>query len=134
MPFEEGESAALARVRYYVWESERMATYFEMRNDMLGGDYSSKLAPWLAHGCVSPRHVNAEVRKFPGRKGWCWVVVFARNPRFSSERDFLATLNKQIQKRKKKNPSFLIFLYPRYVYFDFFYHNDESLHIYLYIL
>ena len=31
---------------------------------MLGGDYSSKLAPWLAHGCVSPRHVASEVRRF----------------------------------------------------------------------
>jgi deoxyribodipyrimidine photo-lyase len=27
-----GESAALARVRYYVWESERIATYFDTRN------------------------------------------------------------------------------------------------------
>ena len=40
--------AALARVQYYVWESEKIATYFETRNGMLGGDYSSKLAPWLA--------------------------------------------------------------------------------------
>jgi len=64
LPFEGGESAALARVRYYVWESEKIATYFETRNGMLGGDYSSKLAPWLAHGCVSPRQVVAEVRKF----------------------------------------------------------------------
>ena len=44
-------------MRYYIWESENIATYFETRNGMLGGDYSSKLSPWLAHGCVSPRHV-----------------------------------------------------------------------------
>ena len=64
LSFQGGESAALARVKYYVWESEHIATYFETRNGMLGGDYSSKLAPWLAHGCVSPRHVEHEVRKF----------------------------------------------------------------------
>jgi len=64
LPFEGGERAALARVEYYVWQSEAIATYFETRNGMLGGDYSSKLAPWLAHGCVSPRHVASEVRRF----------------------------------------------------------------------
>ena len=78
LPFEGGESAALARVRYYVWESERIATYFETRNGMLGGDYSSKLAPWLAHGCVSPRHIEAEVRKFEHQrvenKSTYWLI------------------------------------------------------------
>ena len=78
LPFEGGESAALARVRYYVWESERIATYFDTRNGMLGGDYSSKLAPWLAHGCVSPRHVEAEVRKFERQrvenKSTYWLI------------------------------------------------------------
>ena len=64
LPFEGGERAALARVEHYVWQSEAIATYFETRNGMLGGDYSSKLAPWLAHGCVSPRHVASEVRRF----------------------------------------------------------------------
>ena len=78
LPFEGGESAALARVRYYVWESEKIATYFETRNGMLGGDYSSKLAPWLAHGCVSPRTVVAEVRKFESQrvenKSTYWLI------------------------------------------------------------
>ena len=78
LPFEGGESAALARVRYYVWESECIASYFETRNGMLGGDYSSKLAPWLAHGCVSPRHVHAEVRKFEKQrvenKSTYWLI------------------------------------------------------------
>ena len=64
LPFEGGETAALARVEYYVWESEKIKTYFETRNGMLGGDYSSKLSPWLAHGCVSARHVHREVRKY----------------------------------------------------------------------
>ena len=77
LPFE-GASRRRWRVRYYVWESERIATYFETRNGMLGGDYSSKLAPWLAHGCVSPRHVNAEVRKFESQrvenKSTYWLI------------------------------------------------------------
>lgn len=31
LPFVGGESAALERVRYYIWESECIATYFETR-------------------------------------------------------------------------------------------------------
>ena len=64
LPFQGGETAALARLQYYVWDSENIATYFDTRNGMLGGDYSSKLAPWLALGCVSPRFVEHEVRRF----------------------------------------------------------------------
>ena len=45
-----GESAALARLNHYLWGSDALATYFETRNGMLGADYSSKLAPWLALG------------------------------------------------------------------------------------
>ena len=31
---------------------------------MLGADYSSKLSPWLAHGCVSARRVYELVRRY----------------------------------------------------------------------
>ena len=78
LPFDGGETAALARVKYYVWESERIATYFETRNGMLGGDYSSKLAPWLAHGCISPRLIAAECGRYERErvknKSTYWLV------------------------------------------------------------
>lgn len=38
-----GETAALARLRYYFWDSDLIATYFDVRNGMLGGDYSTKV-------------------------------------------------------------------------------------------
>lgn len=53
-----GEAAALARLKYYLWDSDLLATYFDTRNGMLGGDYSTKFAPWLALGCLSPRKVR----------------------------------------------------------------------------
>ena len=56
-----GETAALARLKYYLWDSDLLATYFDSRNGMLGGDYSTKFAPWLAAGCLSPRMVFHEV-------------------------------------------------------------------------
>ena len=58
---EGGETAGLARLRYYLWDTDLVADYFNTRNGMLGGDYSTKLSPWLAHGCVSPRRVYWEI-------------------------------------------------------------------------
>eukprot|EP00959_Pyramimonas_sp_CCMP1952_P144981 3035204-Pyramimonas_sp.AAC.1 len=53
-----GESVALARLKYYLWDTDLIANYFQTRNGMLGGDYSTKFAPWLAHGCISPRTIH----------------------------------------------------------------------------
>ena len=34
----------------------------------VGGDYSSKLAPWLAHGCISPRLVYQQIKAYESSK------------------------------------------------------------------
>jgi deoxyribodipyrimidine photo-lyase len=34
------------------------------RNGLLGGDYSTKFAPWLAAGCLSPRTIYHAIRKY----------------------------------------------------------------------
>jgi len=54
-----GETAALARVDNWVWEQHGLSTYFDTRNGMLGSAYSSKMAPWLAVGAISPRTLHA---------------------------------------------------------------------------
>lgn len=78
MPFPGGEEAALARLKHYLWDSDALATYFETRNGMLGADYSSKLAPWLAFGCVSPRLIAHECAKYEAQrtknKSTYWLV------------------------------------------------------------
>ncbi|XP_045130719.1 cryptochrome DASH-like isoform X1 [Portunus trituberculatus] len=63
-PFSGGESHGLARLRQYLWETDNVFTYKETRNGLLGSDYSTKFSPWLAHGCLSPRHIHAEVRRY----------------------------------------------------------------------
>ncbi len=63
-----GETVALARLKYYLWDSDLLATYFETRNGMLGGDYSTKLAPWLAAGCVSARTVYHQIKKYESQR------------------------------------------------------------------
>ncbi|KAA8493823.1 Cryptochrome DASH, chloroplastic/mitochondrial [Porphyridium purpureum] len=64
LSFRGGETAALARVQYYLWESDCVAKYKETRNGMVGGDYSSKFSAWLAHGCVSARDIYHEIKSY----------------------------------------------------------------------
>lgn len=78
LDFKGGESAALARVKDYIWDKDLLKIYFDTRNGMIGGDYSTKFAPWLAHGCLSPRHVARECKKYEEErvenKSTYWVV------------------------------------------------------------
>ena len=62
--FHGGETTALARLNHYVWESDLIKTYKETRNGMLGEDYSSKFSAWLALGCLSPRQIYGEVKRY----------------------------------------------------------------------
>ena len=52
-----GEAAALERLQRNVRDEDRLRTYFDTRNGMVGQGYSTKFAPWLARGCLSPRRV-----------------------------------------------------------------------------
>ena len=64
LPFEGGETAGKARVEAYFWEGDHLRNYKETRNGLLGPDFSSKLSAWLAHGCLSPRYVYEEVKRY----------------------------------------------------------------------
>jgi len=64
MRFHGGEDAALQRVQHWMFASDRLQSYFEERNGMLGEGYSSKLSPWLALGCISPRFVYYQVKAY----------------------------------------------------------------------
>ncbi|MCH8543825.1 MAG: DASH family cryptochrome [Alcanivorax sp.] len=59
-----GESAGRQRLQHYLWDSQALRHYKATRNGLLGADYSSKFSPWLAHGCLSPRRIVAEVTRF----------------------------------------------------------------------
>jgi deoxyribodipyrimidine photo-lyase len=68
LPFRGGESQALARLQHYLFDSDALSSYFDTRNGMLGADYSTKLSPWLAAGCVSPRRVHAEASRYEAER------------------------------------------------------------------
>lgn len=62
--FTGGETAGCARVEAWVWTQDRLRTYKETRNGLVGDAYSSRLSPWLALGCLSPRWVQAEIQRY----------------------------------------------------------------------
>lgn len=73
-----GETAALARLRHYLWDTDTVAKYFDVRNGMLGTEYSTKLSASLAQGCISARRIRQEVvsyeRQRTKNKSTYWVV------------------------------------------------------------
>lgn len=64
LAFEGGETAGLARLQHYFWQQDLLKVYKETRNGLLGADYSSKFSAWLALGCLSPRLIHDEIKKY----------------------------------------------------------------------
>ena len=62
--FEGGESKAIQRLNHYFFESKCISNYKETRNGLIGTDYSSKFSAWLALGCISPRFIYRELKKY----------------------------------------------------------------------
>jgi len=63
-PFQGGETSGLARLKSYLWNTNAVATYKETRNGLVGSEYSTKFSPWLALGCVHPRTIYREIKRY----------------------------------------------------------------------
>lgn len=57
-----GETSGLCRLESFV--EKDLARYKDTRNGLIGLRFSSKLSPWVAAGCVSPRRAIREVRQW----------------------------------------------------------------------
>ncbi len=68
-PFQGGEDTAVARLKHYLWETDHIKSYKETRNGLLGTDYSSKFSPWLSQGCLSPKLIYHELKKYEEERG-----------------------------------------------------------------
>lgn len=64
MKFQGGETEALKRLQDYFWTTNSVKTYKQTRNGLIGADYSSKFSAWIALGCLSPREVYWEIKKY----------------------------------------------------------------------
>jgi len=65
--FAGGERAALERMEMF---TERgLGTYKQTRDMLVGEDFSSKLSPWMAQGCISPLTVYWRVVRYEEQHG-----------------------------------------------------------------
>ena len=77
-PFLGGETEALKRVNYYLFESKKVGFYKKTRNGLVGKDYSTKFSPWLANGSLSAKTIYHQVKKYEAEFGsnqsTYWVI------------------------------------------------------------
>lgn len=64
-----GESAGIKRLQYYFWETGSVSEYKETRNDLIGETYSTKFSAYLAQGCLSPKTIYFELKKYEKEVG-----------------------------------------------------------------
>ena len=69
LKFKGGETQAMKRLTHYFYETQSLSQYKETRNGMVGANYSSKFSPWLALGCLSPRIIFSEIKKYEQQFG-----------------------------------------------------------------
>ncbi|MEN2280680.1 DASH family cryptochrome [Algoriphagus sp. SE2] len=62
--FKGGERAGLRRVQSYFWEKDLLRNYKQTRNGLIGTEFSSRFSAWLALGCISPRTIYYEVKRY----------------------------------------------------------------------
>ena len=78
-PWMGGETSALDRLDYYfiAGRPPPVSIYKETRNMLLGHEYSTKMSPFLAIGCISPRQIIAAVdlheEKYGSSQNTYWV-------------------------------------------------------------
>ncbi|MFD0959274.1 DASH family cryptochrome [Paenibacillus chungangensis] len=60
--FRGGSHEGRQRLRHYFFDTGRLRVYKDTRNGLLHRDDTSKLSPYLAHGCLSPRYVYEQVK------------------------------------------------------------------------
>ncbi|MEQ6916937.1 DASH family cryptochrome [Halomonas aquatica] len=64
-----GETPGWARLDHYLRDGGAVADYKQTRNGLSGSDFSTRLSPWLAQGCLSARQVHDAVRAWEARHG-----------------------------------------------------------------
>jgi deoxyribodipyrimidine photo-lyase len=64
LQFKGGETEALKRLNFYLFESKAVSIYKNTRNGMIGDLFSTKFSPWLALGCISAREIYQEIKRY----------------------------------------------------------------------
>jgi deoxyribodipyrimidine photo-lyase len=67
--FNGGETEARKRLHKYIWLDEGLKIHRDTRNPFIEGAFSSNFSPWLSNGCLSPRIVQDEIRRYGRERG-----------------------------------------------------------------
>lgn len=67
--FKGGENEGIKRIQEFFFETKSVSSYKETRNALLGKNNSSKFSAWLSQGCLSPREIYYELRKYEEKNG-----------------------------------------------------------------
>lgn len=59
-----GEKEGLKRLHYYLWETDCIRSYKDTRNELLGNTFSSKFSSYLSQGCLSPKMIYHEIKRY----------------------------------------------------------------------
>jgi deoxyribodipyrimidine photo-lyase len=62
--FDGGERSGHRRIQSYFWEKDLLKNYKESRNGLIGTEFSSRFSAWLALGCLSPRTIFYEIKRY----------------------------------------------------------------------
>ncbi|GAB5553263.1 MAG: DASH family cryptochrome [Saprospiraceae bacterium] len=67
--FKGGESHGLERLKNFIWESGGIEDYKDGKDELSGLNATTKLSPYLAQGCISPKQVYAEIKRYEDKYG-----------------------------------------------------------------
>lgn len=65
--FKGGESEAIKRLNYFIWETTSIENFHAGKDEIWGDDMSSKLSAYLSIGCLSPKLVYHELRNYEAK-------------------------------------------------------------------
>ena len=73
-----GENEAMQRMKSFIWDKQVIRTYKETRDQLSGLDFSTKFSAYLSQGCISPRRIFSEIKRFErevvANESTYWVI------------------------------------------------------------
>lgn len=67
--FKGGTLSGQERLKDWIWRKGCISKYKETRNQLSGPDFSSRFSPWISIGCLSPREIYWEIKKYESKHG-----------------------------------------------------------------
>jgi deoxyribodipyrimidine photo-lyase len=67
--FKGGEQEGLKRLDRFLWETNAVQNYHHTQNELCGEHQSTKFSAWLAQGCLSPKRIYQELKKYEAARG-----------------------------------------------------------------